>query len=990
LILALLAVLVYLNQVGLPDFAKKRLLEELRLRGINLQFSRLRLRFYQGIVAENVRFGRAEDALGPHLSAEEVQVRMSIKALVRFQLQAEGLVLRQGRLVWPLAETNQPSRQLEIDNIQTDLHLMPGDQWALDNFQARFAGAQIRLSGTINHASSVRDWKLFQGRGSALAGAWQDRIRELADTLERIHFSATPELTLDLRGDARDLQSFSVRMTLSAPGAQTPWGTVSRGRFSVWVVPTGSNSLPRAELALEAASVQTRWATTTNLQLAVHLDLASSQGQTNLIRGDLVLRADQMATRWGGARNAHLTAQWVHALTNAVPLTGQGQFQCRQAQTPWGRAGAVQLAARFSTSDERAGKNAGLSDSPWKILEPYLADWECRVAGIQSPRLDAGEILCGGSWRAPALTISNLQAKLYGGEIDLRAALDAGTRALTASLSSDVDPHKLAPGLSEWARRWLGQFAWTEPPRLKADLAMILPAWTNRQPDWRSEVQPTLSLQGEFDLNHGAACRGVPVSTAHSHFSYSNSVWRLPDLTVTRPEGRLQAAHRADDRTGDYYWRISSTLDPAILRPLFDSNIDNPVDLFSFTQPPVIDVEVWGSFHDPGRLGLKGRVALTNFTFRGESATGFQTTLQFTNRVLELFSPRLQRGEQQISADGLAADFNAQVVHLTNGFSTAEPAVVARAIGPQIVGAIEPYHFLQPPTARVNGAIPLNGETDADLRFDVDGGPFHWWKLDVSHVVGHVHWQGQRLDLSDVRAEFYGGQAALAATFDFSPAQGADFQFSLETTNAVLRSLMADLSDRTNHLEGRLSGTLIVTKANTAEIRKLDGYGIVRLRDGLIWDIPLFGVFSPVLDGVVPGLGSSRASAGACTFTITNGLISSDDLEIRSPAMRLLYRGSSDLDGRVNARVEAELLRDMWLVGPVVSTVFRPVTKLFEYKVTGTLGEPKTEPVFLLPKLVLLPFQMPFHPFRTLKGLLPEDSDAGGTNAPPLNSPKAN
>jgi hypothetical protein len=88
LILALLAVLVYLNQVGLPDFAKKRLLEELRLRGINLQFSRLRLRFDQGIVAENVRFGRAEDALGPHLSAEEVQVRMSIKALVRFQLQA--------------------------------------------------------------------------------------------------------------------------------------------------------------------------------------------------------------------------------------------------------------------------------------------------------------------------------------------------------------------------------------------------------------------------------------------------------------------------------------------------------------------------------------------------------------------------------------------------------------------------------------------------------------------------------------------------------------------------------------------------------------------------------------------------------------------------------------------------------------------------------------------------------------------------------------
>ena len=33
---------------------------------------------------------------------------------------------------------------------------------------------------------------------------------------------------------------------------------------------------------------------------------------------------------------------------------------------------------------------------------------------------------------------------------------------------------------------------------------------------------------------------------------------------------------------------------------------------------------------------------------------------------------------------------------------------------------------------------------------------------------------------------------------------------------------------------------------------------------------------------MVPGLGSSRASAGTCTFIITNGIIRSDDLDIRS------------------------------------------------------------------------------------------------------------
>ena len=80
------------------------------------------------------------------------------------------------------------------------------------------------------------------------------------------------------------------------------------------------------------------------------------------------------------------------------------------------------------------------------------------------------------------------------------------------------------------------------------------------------------------------------------------------------------------------------------------------------------------------------------------------------------------------------------------------------------------------------------------------------------------------------------------------------------------------------------------------------------------------------------------------------------------------------------ARVEAELLRDVWLVGPLVSTVLWPVTKMFEYKVSGTLSQPKLEPVYLIPKLML----MPFHPLRTLKSLLPQDSETRTNGQPPL------
>ena len=94
-------------------------------------------------------------------------------------------------------------------------------------------------------------------------------------------------------------------MLLSTPGADTPWGTVSRGRFSARLFPATTNGLSSAELSLEAGEAQTRWATTGNLQLTAHL--ASFEGLTNLGNGNLTLCAGHVETEWGSATNLQLT-----------------------------------------------------------------------------------------------------------------------------------------------------------------------------------------------------------------------------------------------------------------------------------------------------------------------------------------------------------------------------------------------------------------------------------------------------------------------------------------------------------------------------------------------------------------------------------------------------------------------------------------------------------------------------------------------------------
>ena len=1018
-ILALLGALLYVNRVGLPDFAKRPLLENLRARGLELEFSRLRLNWHRGIVAENVRFGRADTPLIPQLTAAQVQLRLNHRALARLRFQIDALVLRQGRLIWALAETNQTPRQLTVEAIQSELRFLPGDEWSLEEFSAGFAGANIQLSGTVAHASAVRRWKLLKPEEAAPAGVWRDRLRALADALERIRFSAPPKLRLDVRGDARDLASFGVRLLVSTPGADTPWGTLSRGWLGARLFPADTNGLSSAELTLEAGEAHARWGTAGNVQISAHLVSFESltnlgngnltlsagyvqtewgrannlrlavhgavmEGRTNLINASLGLRAGQVETRWGSASNVQVQATWVHTLTNALPLGGEGTLRCRQARTEWGAARELRLALRLAAPPAAGPPRADASWAEWARLEPYALDWNGQASGLQSHGVEVQDLSCGGSWRASALTITNLHAELDQRHLDGHASLDVATRALSLSLASDIDPHSVAHLLPEAAQHWLASCAWKQPPQLNGEASLVLPPWTNRPPDWLAQMQPTLRLQAEVKLEQGASYRGVTISTAQTHVCYSNMVLRLPDLTVTRPEGRLEAVHETDGRTDDFYFRISSTLDVSCVRPLLNPPAQQGLDYFAFTQPPVIDAQIWGRLHAPEQIGFKGQVALSNFTFRGESVSALQTALQYTNRFLRFVAPHAQRGTQQMIADGLGADFTAELIYLTNGFSTTEPMVIARAIGPHVARAVEPYQFRQPPRAHVHGTIPMHGEDAADLYFDLDGGPFDWWHFHAPYILGQVHWLGQHLSLTNIWVSFYGGQAVGDAQFDFHPGHDTDYQFNVAMTSALLHPLTEDVFLKTNRLEGRVNGTLIVSRASTASIRSWDGHGDLALHDGLIWDIPIFGIFSDVLNGMVPGLGSSRASAGSCTFTVTNGVIRSDDVEIRSTGMRLLYRGTLDFDGQVNARVEAEALRDTRLVGPLLSTFFWPVTKLFEYKVSGSLDKPKAEPVHLIPKMLLLPFQIPFHPLRTLKGLLPEDSDSSRTNTPPF------
>jgi hypothetical protein len=319
-------------------------------------------------------------------------------------------------------------------------------------------------------------------------------------------------------------------------------------------------------------------------------------------------------------------------------------------------------------------------------------------------------------------------------------------------------------------------------------------------------------------------------------------------------------------------------------------------------------------------------------------------------------------------------DFRDQTVNLTNALGTVEMSAVAHSIGAHIVKTLAPYQFAQPPTVRFEGRVGIHTKSGLDdAHFQVEGGDFQWREFRLSRARAGLHWLGDTLTLTNFRGSLKGGEVEGQGWFDFTRPKVMDYRFEVLATNVSAKPLLRDLfPETTNTLEGLLSGRLTITNAHTGSELSWWGDGDIMLRDGLIWDLPLFRYLSPLLNTVVPGIANSRARQATATFMVTSNLLATRDLEIRTPTMRFQLDGTVDFDGRVQGKIEAELFRGTPALGWMISRVFLPFTKLFSYRIGGRLGQPKLEPLYI-PKILMLPF----HPLRTLRELFPEDKTLG-------------
>jgi hypothetical protein len=1005
LLLLIAAVLLWANYVRVPDSITARVKDELRRHNLALDFSRLRLRGMHRLVAENVSLHALNAVSAPVARVSEAELVLDYQQLLSGDLRLSGLRIQGGSFSLPAASRAGRARSLQITNVQAGLQFVGTDSLRITGLSGEGLGAKVMASGRLRHLSEFQ--KNLQPKPKPGARPWDEELAEILDLVEEVHFATPPEMHARFSIDAANIAGTRASLLLKAGRTATPWNEFASLRLASGIYPVESNRTVHALLALDASGLRNRdqkldaihaevdsaWTrdlaqlltnriivSLTNIRGAgvelpnVNLALASSQkAAASELSSVITLNAAAFKAGDIRASASSLSATVTHAMpfpspavflkaflsTNAVPaadLTPQaigGEWRARleNVRTPSAQVDSISVSGSLKENDH---STSGVGVAFWNMLPQFDLSWKGALSNAVVRGAAMGSFDLDGTWDSPRLAITRFSGRPCDGSLEAQLGLDTESRMLSASADAQFDYKQAAALFGPEAGKWLEQISWEQPPRIHATFSAELPgpaeSWTN----FGRLFLSTLRLDGGF--SGAVSYRGIPFDNLEGQLGFADGHWTISDFVITRPEGQAFADLGGDFNSLDFFCKLNSQVDPGFIKNFLPEDQQIAFDVVKFAKPPVISGELHGNFAHPDRIGFSGSLTAKDFFVKEQAFSDVSGEINYTNLIVEAAHVVAHRGKEELTVPYLRVDIPGEVMFVTNGVSTIDPWVAMSLVGDDAYDAIDPYRFATSPTVTINGNVPLRHWSKANLHFGVSGTEFTFWRFHLPSVAGDVYWKADHLNLSNVVANFYGGQAQWSGAF-FIDHHHAIYSFTGITTNTDVKPLVRDIFAVTNQVEGTLSGRLVITSANSADPKSWDGYGEASLRDGFLWKVPVFGVFSPIIDSVAPGLGSNPISSGGGSFEITNSVVYTRDLQVRAPAFRLDYRGKVDSEGNLDARVEAEILRDTWVVGKLFSVALWPVAKAFEARVTGTVQDPKTKPRFF-PAFVFAPFKV--------------------------------
>ncbi len=198
--------------------------------------------------------------------------------------------------------------------------------------------------------------------------------------------------------------------------------------------------------------------------------------------------------------------------------------------------------------------------------------------------------------------------------------------------------------------------------------------------------------------------------------------------------------------------------------------------------------------------------------------------------------------------------------------------------------------------------IDASGLRAANANVKLSIGSLKSGAVQVADIAATVVLSGGKLALNLGNATLYGGKAQGTVNLDGS-GKGVGLASNMTLSGIQIEPLMVALSGASK-LKGTANLTLDVKGSGASQraiVGALDGRGSMNVRDGAIKGINIASFLRSAKQGFILSEKTTESTDFTeltASFTITNGMVSNEDLSMKSPVLRVAGKGTVNLPAR--------------------------------------------------------------------------------------------
>ncbi len=284
--------------------------------------------------------------------------------------------------------------------------------------------------------------------------------------------------------------------------------------------------------------------------------------------------------------------------------------------------------------------------------------------------------------------------------------------------------------------------------------------------------------------------------------------------------------------------------------------------------------------------------------------------------------------------------------------STLNPQALIQMIGLTKDGALDKVRFKGYANIAARGKIHYESMDDSAMDMTVSGRDVQFDSLTASDYSLAMRMTGRTNVLDNIRARLYDGSLTGSLTLVTPPASAEDgapmrYATSLSIVNLNFDQLATAINpDKAQNYEGRFSLHLeLEGDTGPDALDQARGHGRLRIKDGRVLMLPIFGGLTGMLSQYIPGIDFlARQDYARSEFTVADSKVKTDKATIEGNIIRIWGRGSCGLDGSLDFRVQIRFLRERNVLTWLVDVPTWVLSKFFEFQLRGTVKEPDWTP----------------------------------------------